>query len=181
MMRILLCIYCLFSATVLADEAVEKRILQIAELEKSGKHAEALERSIALTNEHPKDLPALHQLWDLQLSRGKNTDAQATFKRAMAITPNDSKSCNALALMWATGDIGTANRFSELQLKNAIALLVRATELDPKNSDAWFNLAVTHTLRMPPDLQAGAKAYRQAVKLGAERDEAMEKLFQGKP
>ena len=180
-MRALFCICFFFAATALADENVEKRIQQISELEKAGKRSEALERSIALIAEHPNDAPALYQLWMIQLSLGKNSDAEATAKRAMAITPDDSKSCNTLAIMLASTNFGTRNTVSKPSLEKIIALLIRAIELDPKNADPWFNLAVTRMTQKTPDLQAAREAYKRAVELGAGRDAAMEKEIQWKP
>lgn len=180
-MRALLCICVFFAATALADESVEKRIQQISELEKSGKRAEALERSIALIAEHPTDIPALNQLWMIQVSLGKHADARATVKRAKTITPNDSKSCNLLAILLASADVGTRTASSEAYGKESIALFVRAIELDPKNADPWFNLAVARTLQTPPDLPAAREAYKRAVELGAQRDPEIEKQIQWKP
>ena len=55
--------------------------------------------------------------------------------------------------------------------------LETALQLDPKYADAWFNLAVTQTLKQPPDKEEARKAYEKAVELGADKDPAMEQML----
>ena len=51
-----------------------------------------------------------------------------------------------------------------------------ALQLDGKYADAWFNLAVTQTLKTPPNRDEAKKAYQKAIEFGAEPDAAMENL-----
>jgi tetratricopeptide (TPR) repeat protein len=55
--------------------------------------------------------------------------------------------------------------------------LETAIQLDAKYADAWFNLAVTQTLKTPPNRDEAKKAYQKALELGAEADPAMEGLL----
>ena len=181
MMRAFFCFCFLFAGTAVADENVEKRIQQISELEKAGKRAEAVERSIALTNEHPNDVPALYQLWNLLRDDRKWDRQEAALKRAMAITPNDAKSCFLLGIIIGGAVGGEVDADRERRENMAIALFVRVTELEPKNTDAWFNLASIRAAQKTPDLPAAREAYRRAVELGAGRDTEIEKQIQWKP
>jgi superkiller protein 3 len=56
--------------------------------------------------------------------------------------------------------------------------LETAVQLDPKYTDAWFNLAVVLGTWKPQPLKEEARAaYRKAVETGAEADSQMEKLL----
>ena len=99
----------------------------------------------------------------------------------MAITPDDAKSCNLLGIMIGEPVGGLVDAERERRENIAIALFVRATALDPKNADVWFNLASTRAAQKTPDLQAAKEAYKRAVELGVQRDAAMEKEIQWKP
>ena len=55
--------------------------------------------------------------------------------------------------------------------------LEKATTLNPKYPDAWFNLAVLYATSEPPQLDKARECYRKAVELGAMPDPSLEKLF----
>jgi lipoprotein NlpI len=55
--------------------------------------------------------------------------------------------------------------------------LETAIQLDAKYADAWFNLAVTQTLKNPPAKDEAKRAYQKALELGADADPSMEALI----
>lgn len=59
-------------------------------------------------------------------------------------------------------------------LDGAQAELRKAVEIDPKYSDAHYNLAVFYLERKPPSVELARRHYYRAVELGAERDPEIE-------
>ena len=87
--------------------------------------------------------------------------------KSLAINPKNPTAHNYLGITAAQkGWIEAAQK----ELETAI-------QLDPKYADAWFNLAVTQTLKNPPNKEEARKAYKKAVELGAEPDPAMEQTL----
>ena len=175
------CICVFVAATVLAEDDVEKRIKEIAALEKAGKSAEATERSSVLTNEHPDNVPALYQFWGLIGNDRKWFRQEAVENRAMAMTPKDAKSSCLLGIIVTMSAAGRPADERERRQSKAIMLFKRATELDPKDSDAWFNLASACAERDAPDLKTAREAYGKYIALRGEREPLFEKQIQWKP
>ncbi len=140
----------------------------------------------------------------VQFRMGKFKQAEESFKKALSIAPEDAfcwstigivyyseekydEAVNALTKSLAINPRNpTAHNYLGITaaqkgwLEAAQKELESAIQLDPKYADAWFNLAVTHTLKTPPDKEEAAKAYKKAVELGAEHDPAMEALVTNK-
>ncbi len=112
--------------------------------------------------------PEDHFCWGtlgiVQYSQGKYDDAVNSLTKSLAINPKNPTAHNYLGITAA----------QKGWLEAAEKELVTATQLDPKYADAWFNLAVTHTLKQPPNKVDGRVAYKKALELGAEADPAME-------
>jgi len=112
--------------------------------------------------------PEDHFCWGtlgiVQYSQGKYDDAVNSLTKSLAINPKNPTAHNYLGITAA----------QKGWLEAAEKELITATQLDPKYADAWFNLAVTHTLKNPPNKVEGRAAYKKALELGAEADPAME-------
>ena len=173
-MRALHAIWILCVTTALADDGVAKRVRQTYEILNTAKFSEAKEACRALAAEYPMDIAVLCMLSHFQIMDFKVADAQATVDRAKAIAPNDARVYNAEAFVLMSTNVGK-RKFPDTPWDKVAAALVRATELDPKFTDAWYNLAVARTQQKPPDVQGARAAYKKALEFGAERDPAMEK------
>ena len=112
--------------------------------------------------------PEDHFCWGtlgiVQYSQGKYDEAVNSLTKSLAINPKNPTAHNYLGITAA----------QKGWLEAAEKELLTAVQLDPKYADAWFNLAVTHTLKQPPNKEEGRKAYKKALELGAEADPAME-------
>ncbi len=137
----------------------------------------------------------------VQFRQGKLKQAEESFKKALAIAPEDAfcwstigivyyseekydEAVNALTKSLAINPRNpTAHNYLGITaaqkgwLEAAQKELESAVQLDPKYADAWFNLAVTHTTKQPPDKVEAKKAYDKAIELGASRDPAMEDML----
>ncbi len=137
----------------------------------------------------------------VQFRQGKFKQAEESFKKALALAPEDAfcwstigivyyseekydEAVNALTKSLAINPRNpTAHNYLGITaaqkgwLEAAQKELESAVQLDPKYADAWFNLAVTHTTKQPPDKVEAKKAYDKAIELGASRDPAMEDML----
>ena len=137
----------------------------------------------------------------VQFRLGKYKQAEESFKKALAIAPEDAfcwstigivyyseqkydDAVNALTKSLAINPRNpTAHNYLGITaaqkgwLEAAQKELESAIQLDPKYADAWFNLAVTHTTKQPPDIEEAKKAYKKAIELGAGKDADMEALL----
>ena len=181
MSRTLFCICVFFAATVFAANDVEKRIEEIAALEKAHKFAEAIERSSVLTNGHPDNVPALYQFWNLIGTDRKWFRQEAVVSRAMTITPKDAKSAYMLGIIIIGSGAGRPVDERERRDSKAIELFKRATKLDPKDLSAWFNLASASAGRDVRDLKTSRDAYGKYIALGGGSEPLFEKRIQWKP
>jgi tetratricopeptide (TPR) repeat protein len=115
----------------------------------------------------PEDAFCWSTIGIVYYSEEKYDDAVTALTKSLAINPKNATAHNYLGITAAQkGWIEAAQK----ELETAL-------QLDPKYADAWFNLAVTHTLKQPPNKDEAGKAYRKAVALGAEKDAAMETLL----
>lgn len=137
----------------------------------------------------------------VQFRMGKFKQAEEGFKKALSVAPEDAfcwstigivyyseakydEAVNALTKSLAINPRNaTAHNYLGITaaqkgwLEAAQKELETAIQLDPKYADAWFNLAVTQTLKQPPNKEEAGKAYKKAVELGAEKDPAMEDML----
>jgi tetratricopeptide (TPR) repeat protein len=135
-----------------------------------------------------------------QFRAGKFKNAEESFRKAIAIAPEDHFSWCTLGIVeYSQGKyddaVNALTKSLAINSKNATAHnylgitaaqkgwleaaqkeLETAIQLDGKYADAWFNLAVTQTLKTPPNRDEAKKAYQKALELGAEADPAMENL-----
>ena len=133
-----------------------------------------------------------------QFRAGKLKQAEESFRKAIAIAPEDHFCWSTLGIVYYSENkydeaVNALTKSLAINPKNPTAHnylgitaaqkgwieaaqkeLETAIQLDPKYADAWFNLAVTQTLKQPPNKEEGRKAYKKAVELGAESDPAME-------
>ncbi len=125
---------------------------------------ESFRKAIAIA---PEDHFSWCTLGIVEYSQGKYDEAVNALTKSLAINPKNSTAHNYLGITAAQkGWIEAAQK----ELETAI-------QLDPKYADAWFNLAVTQTLKNPPNKEEARKAYKKAVELGAEPDPAMEQTL----
>lgn len=134
---------------------------------RAGKYKQAEEsfrKAIALA---PEDHFSWCTLGIVEYSQGKYDEAVNALTKSLAINPKNSTAHNYLGITAA----------QKGWLEAAQKELETAIQLDPKYVDAWFNLAVTNTLKTPPNKEEARKAYKKAVELGAEPDPAMEQTL----
>jgi tetratricopeptide (TPR) repeat protein len=137
----------------------------------------------------------------VQFRMGKFKQAEESFKKALAIAPEDAFCWSTIGIVYYSEEkyddaVNALTKSLAINPRNPTAHnylgitaaqkgwleaaqkeLESAIQLDPKYADAWFNLAVTHTLKNPPDKEEAGKAYKKAIELGAEHDPAMEALI----
>ena len=136
-----------------------------------------------------------------QFRSGKYKQAEESFKKALAISPDDAFCWSTLGIVYYSEEkydeaVNALTKSLAINSKNPTAHnylgitaaqkgwieaaqkeLETAVQLDPKYSEAWFNLAVTHTLKQPPAKDDARLAYTKAVELGADKDPAMEEML----
>jgi len=125
---------------------------------------ESFKKALAIA---PEDAFCWSTIGIVYYSEGKFDDAVNALTKSLAINPKNPTAHNYLGITAAQkGWLEAAQK----ELESSI-------QLDPKYADAWYNLAVTHTLKSPPDKVEAQKAYAKAVELGAEKDPAMDDLL----
>ena len=125
---------------------------------------ESFRKAIAIA---PEDHFSWCTLGIVEYSQGKYDEAVNALTKSLAINPKNSTAHNYLGITAA----------QKGWLEAAQKELETAIQLDPKYADAWFNLAVTQTLKTPPNKEDGRKAYKKSIELGAEPDPAMEQTL----
>jgi tetratricopeptide (TPR) repeat protein len=146
----------------------------------------------------PNNLYLLSNKGVVQFRAGKFKQSEETFRKAIAIAPEDHFSWCTLGIVEYSQNqfddaVNALTKSLAINPKNATAHnylgitaaqkgwfeaaqkeLDTALQLDAKYADAWFNLAVIHTLRTPANKEEARRCYKKAIELGAERDKTME-------
>ena len=165
------------------------------EREKFGDAEKLYDKALQLT---PNNLYLRSNIAVTQFRMGKLKQAEENFRKAIAIAPEDHFCWSTLGIVYYSQNkydeaVNALTKSLAINPKNPTAHnylgitaaqkgwveaaqkeLETALQLDPKYADAWFNLAVTQTLKQPPNKEEGRKAYKKAIELGAEADPAME-------
>ncbi|MEO6785595.1 MAG: tetratricopeptide repeat protein, partial [Chthoniobacteraceae bacterium] len=132
---------------------------------------ESFRKALAIA---PEDAFCWSTIGIVYYSEGKFDEAVNALTKSLAINPRNPTAHNYLGITAAQkGWLEAAQK----ELESAI-------QLDPKYADAWYNLAVTFTLKRTSDGKLSAedkeqarKAYKKAIELGAEKDPAMDDLL----
>lgn len=127
----------------------------------------SLEKAVALQ-------PTLAEAWSALGMAYESVKAPmravSCLTRAVHENPADARTRNSLAIVLKhVGWTGAAE--SELQ---------KALDLDPRYSEAHFNLAVMYLERRPPSLELARRHYDAARQLGAAPDKELEAQLEGK-
>jgi tetratricopeptide (TPR) repeat protein len=165
----------------------------VADLAQSGAPDKALQIIDTLLKENPQDPPMIKQKWLLQLRAGQYKNAMATgeelmkldtaaanldfYNRQVAAAQSDSNV--AKVQEWASkaaAKFPTDASFPTLlaqsyrksgQLQQALAAARRATQIEPKNGNAWLFAVVTaNDLQMP---DTAVMLAQQAIAAGADK------------
>jgi tetratricopeptide (TPR) repeat protein len=177
---------------------------QAAEVRKQferGDYAVAEDGYRKLLEAAPDNVYLLSNLGVVLFRERKFKDAEDTFTKAIAVDPKDGFSQCTLGILYYTQGRydaalealntalainpkdATAHNYRGITLstkgqpEGAVQELETAVALLPDYGDAHFNLAVVFGTMVPPDKENGRKHYDRALKLGAERDPALEKLI----
>ena len=137
----------------------------------------------------------------VQFRMGKFKQAEESFKKALAIAPEDAFCWSTIGIVYYSEEkydeaVNALTKSLAINPKNPTAHnylgitaaqkgwleaaqkeLESAVQLDPKYADAWYNLAVTYTTKVPPDIEEAKKAYKKAIELGAAKEAAMEEML----
>ncbi len=186
------------NASRVLPEDVRPLAEQAKQLFERGNYPEAEKAYQKALQAAPSNLHLLSNTAVVQFRMGKLKQAEETFRKALAIAPEDHFCWGTLGIVQYSQNkydeaVNSLTKSLAINPKNPTAHnylgitaaqkgwleaaekeLLTATQLDPKYADAWFNLAVTHTLKNPPNKEEGRKAYKKALELGAEADPAME-------
>jgi len=103
--------------------------------------------------------------------RGDMYRALSALARAVHEDPGDARAHNYLAIV--------ANKFG--WAATAQSEFEKAIKLKPDYGIAHFNLALTYLDQKPPAVELGRRHYEQAVKLGVEKDEIVERKLKDNP
>ncbi|MEO6054857.1 MAG: tetratricopeptide repeat protein [Chthoniobacterales bacterium] len=106
----------------------------------------------------------------MYMDLGRMDEAFAALSFAAIYDPKNARLHNYLGV--AAGNKGWYDA-AESELRKAL-------ELDPKLSEANFNLAVFYMERKPPAIELARRHYQRAIELGAEHDPALEKNLEKK-
>jgi len=163
------------------------------------RQAEGIYREILKTA--PDNLSVLSNLGVVLFRQKKLKEAEDCFAKAIAIEPVDGFAHCTLGIVYYTqgkydAAISELNKAIAVDGKNATAHnylgvtwsqkghqeqaqreFETAIALDPNYADADYNLAVLLATKSSPDMEKARQYYRQARKLGAEADPALERLM----
>ena len=139
------------------------------------KQAGNLNASLECFEQSVRFNPSLVQSWiSLGLTyseRGDMYKALSSLARAVHEDPTDARAHNYLAIV--------ANKFG--WGATAQAEFEKAIALKPDYGIAYFNLALTHLDQKPPQVELARRRYEQAIKLGVEKDEIVERKLKEEP
>jgi len=191
----------LLAVLILAESSAQmsrEQAMQLEQLIIEGKLDEAEQAYRAVLEEHPSSLLALSNLGVVYYQKNKFLDAIGVLSRAVKIAPKDGFSHRTLGMSYLKADeldlaitsLETAIKLnpSDYQAHNYMGIVAtqkgwwktaesecrRAIELNRDYTDAYFNLAVVYSLQDPVRKVLGARAYREAIALGAERSDPLE-------
>lgn len=163
-----------------------------------GKLEEAERVYLNVLEEHPGSLLALSNLGVVYYRKNEILDAIRVLSKAVKLVPTDGFSHRTLGMCYLKADeldlaIISLERAiqlnpSDYRAHNFMGIVAtkkgwwqtaetecrRAIELNRDYADAHFNLAIVYSLQEPPRKVLGAKAYRDAIRLGADRSDELE-------
>jgi Flp pilus assembly protein TadD len=166
-----------------------------------GEFAEAEKIYRRILEKAPDNLYTLSNLGVVLFRQGKNRLAEDTFNQAIAIAPDDGFSHCTLGIVYYQQSkyddaINELTKALAINPKNATAHnylgisesqkgrpetaekeLKLAISMDPNYADAHFNLAVVLVTCQSPKKGEANEYYQRALKLGSERDSALEQLI----
>ncbi len=183
-----------------AQAQVSRETAQQAEqLILEGKLVEAEAFYLGMLEKDPGSLLALSNLGVVYYRQNELLQAIKVLSQAVKLVPTDGFSHRTLGMCYLKADeldlaitsLETAIKINprDARAHNFMGIIAtkkgwwstaqsecrRAIELDKDYADAHFNLAIVYSLQDPPRKVLGAKAYRDAIALGAERNEALER------
>lgn len=115
----------------------------------------------------PRNPKALGLDGALLFRQGDYSSARRTLQRALKIDDTNANNHNYLGVV-----LQAQNRTSA-----AITSVRRAVELDPDYLGARYNLAVLLATARPPELEAAREEYEQFLRMGGDRNPAMEQIL----
>jgi tetratricopeptide (TPR) repeat protein len=130
-----------------------QRLKAAGMFDQGGKADEALKVLSEVAEEEPDFAEAHYELGKLQLSKGRDEEAIAHFRRAVVVDPRLTVAQQALGRALLSSGMTT----------DALVHLVRAVELMPKDAEAQYDLAVA--LRKHGELDAALARFREAERL----------------
>lgn len=148
------------SALTMAPSAGDKfnAYTALAEAAATAKQSDdAIQYTVLASQAKPSDFNTVANLGIMQQNAGKKADAEATYRQAIALKTNDTKSLasiqsNLAMLLTADGKVG-----------EAVPLLVQATQNDPSSVSLQDNLGAAYEKQgKKPEALA---AYKQALAL----------------
>jgi len=176
-----------------------EQAMALEQLILDGNLDDAEQAYLAVLAEHPGSLLALSNLGVIYYRKNETFEAIRMLSKAVKIAPKDGFSHRTLGMCYLKADeLDLAITSLEMAIKlnpsdfmahNFMGIVAtkkgwwktaetecrRAIELNKDYMDAYFNLAVVYSLQNPPRKVLGARAYREAIALGAERSGELEK------
>ena len=170
--------------------------------EQAEKYQSALGLYTKVLQLEPANYDALFRIGLIHYNRGHYQDAAVHLKKAFYKEPDDENLLLALGLSYLEQDkiemaVSYLSRLVGLKPEDALARLQlgvslqglgwteaafdqlkKACELDQKNGEAAFNLAMVSLALPEPKVQFAKMNYDRAVKLGVVRDQNLEKYFE---
>jgi Flp pilus assembly protein TadD len=183
------------------EEQLHKYLTDAAAAREKGKSDDALWNLRKVLEMDPDNLQAISHIGFIQAGLGRNAEAEAMLTKAYKLDPtnedvlyrlgyvqfNQDKMAAAMSTLMQGAQVapkrgdfrrlaGIACRSlgwpvaSEMQLKKAF-------ELDPKDADSAFNLAVLLATLDEPRTDEAREWYKKALALGAKPDAGLDKFF----
>ena len=132
-----------------------------------GDWLEARERVKDVLKKYPDNAQALGLLGIISWRAGDLKSAEGALREALNQDKDDAQLYNYMGIV----------KHSLKQEPEAVKALSSAVELNPKLSEAQFNLAVVLVMSEPPNIGEARKHYEEAVKLGVPKDEKLEAII----